>query len=116
VKEIAAAAGLDGGVVTYDVRIDLAPTDAPIRADMTTNATVTVEELNDVLKIPTWTVHVDRDTGQYYAQRRTGDGLERVDIRLGVRYEGIAQVLDGLSAGDEIVRVPESSLFSFGSE
>jgi HlyD family secretion protein len=115
VKHIAEAAALDGGVVTYDVRIDLAPTDAPIRADMTTSATIIVEEISDTLKIPTWAVHVDRDTGQYYVRRRTGDDIERVDVKLGVRNEGIAQVLDGLSAGDEIVRVPESSQFDFGA-
>lgn len=116
VEQIATAAGVDGGVVTYEVRIDLEPTDAPIRADMTTNATVIVAELTDVLRIPAWAVRVDRDTGQYYVNRRVGDDLERVDVRLGVRSEGVAQVLDGLSAGDEIVRAPESSPFDFGAE
>lgn len=114
VGRIAEAAGVDRGVITYDVRIDLGPTDAPIRADMTTNATIRVDELNDVLTIPTWAVRVDRDGGGYFVHRRTGDGLERVDVRLGVRHEGVAQVLDGLSEGEEIVRVPESSLFNFG--
>ncbi|MFO7742293.1 MAG: efflux RND transporter periplasmic adaptor subunit [Anaerolineae bacterium] len=114
IERIAEDAGLDRGVITYDVRIDLVPTDAPIRVDMTTNATVVVDELNDVLKIPAWAVRVDRDTGGYFVHRRTGDGLERVDVRLGVRYEGVAQVLDGLSEGEEIVRIPESSPFSFG--
>jgi HlyD family secretion protein len=116
VQRIATAAGVDGGVVTYEVHIDLEPTDAPIRADMTTNATITVAELTDVVKIPTWAVRVDRDTGQYYVNRRTGDEVERVDVRLGTRSEGVAQVLDGLSAGDEIVRAPESSPFDFGAE
>jgi HlyD family secretion protein len=116
-QQIAAAAtGLDGGVVTYDVRIDLAPTDVPIRADMTTNATIVVEELSDVLQIPTWAVRIDRETGQYYVNRRSGDSIERADVSLGARSEGAAQVLDGLSAGDEIVRAPESSPFDFGTD
>jgi HlyD family secretion protein len=113
VKHIAEAAALDEGVVTYDVRIDLAPTDAPIRADMTTSATIIVEEISDALTIPTWALYVDRNTGQYYVRRRTADGLERVDVALGVRQEGVAQVLEGLSAGDEIVRAPEASGFDF---
>ncbi len=116
VAEIAQAAGLDIGVVTYDVQIDLEPTDAPIRADMTTSAAITVDELSDVLTIPTWAVRVDRDTGGYYVHRRTGDTLERADVRLGARSEGLAQVLEGLSAGDEVVRVPESSLFNLGTD
>ena len=115
VRQIAEASGPDEGVVTYDVRIDLAPSDAPIRVDMTTNATIIVEEISDTLKIPTWAVHIDRDTGQYYVRRRTEDGLERVDVELGVRQEGVAQVLAGLSAGDEVVRSPETSQFDFES-
>jgi len=114
VKHIAEAAALDGGIVTYDVRIDLAPTDAPIKSDMTTNATIVVEEISDALRIPTWAIHVDRESGLYYARRRTASGVERVDVELGARHEGIAQVLSGLSAGDEVVRVPESSQFEFG--
>ncbi len=116
VGQIAEAAALDEGVVTYDVRIDLAPTDAPIRADMTSSATIIVERISDTLRIPTWAVRVDRETGQYYVRRRTEDGIERVDVKLGVRHEGVAQVLDGLSAGDEIVRAPETSQFNFGAE
>jgi len=116
VRHIAEAAALDGGVVTYDVRIDLTPTDAPIRADMTTSATVIVEEISDALKIPTWAVYVDRDTGRYYVQRRTAQGIQRADVKLGVRREGMAQVLEGLSAGDEIVRAPESSPLDFRAQ
>jgi HlyD family secretion protein len=116
IGHVAEASGMDEGVVTYDVRIDLAPTDAPIRSDMTTSATVIVEEIQDTLKIPTWAIHVDRDTGAYYVRRRVGDRLERVNVKLGVRSEGVAQVLDGLSAGDEVVRVPESSQFDFAEE
>jgi multidrug efflux pump subunit AcrA (membrane-fusion protein) len=71
-----------------------------------------------VLKIPTWVVRVDRDTGQTYVQRQggdiRGDDVERVDVELGVRYGGFAQVLDGLAEGDEVVWVPESTPFDFG--
>jgi RND family efflux transporter MFP subunit len=109
VGRIAEAAGLDEGVVTYDVRIDPGSSDAPIRADMTASASIVVEEISDALKIPTWAVHIDSETGQYYVRRRSAEGIERVDITLGARNEGIAQVLEGLSAGDEIVRVPEAS-------
>jgi HlyD family secretion protein len=114
VVRIAPAAELNGGVVTYDVRIDLAPTSAPIRADMTASATIVVEELSDILFIPTWVVRVDRDTGQAYVHRRVGNEFERFDVRLGARQEGVAQVIDGLSEGDVVVRLPESSPFGFG--
>ncbi len=114
VERIAPAATLEGGVVYYDVVIGLAPTDASIRVDMTANATITVEELTDVLTIPTWVVRVDRDTGQTYVHRQVGEDIERIDVELGVPHEGGVQVLGGLSEGDVVVWVRESMLFDFG--
>lgn len=113
VERIAPVATPEGGVVYYDVIIGLAPTQAPIRADMTANVTVRVDELSDVLTIPTWVVRVDGTTGQTYVHRPAGDDFERVDVELGVRYGGRAQVLSGLSEGDEVVWV-ESTPFDFG--
>jgi len=111
VERIAPVATLEGGVVYYEVIVDLDPTDAPIRADMTANATIVVEELSDVLTIPTWVVRVDRVTGQTYVRRQVGDKFERVDVTLGVRYKGVAEVLDGLSEGDVVALIRESTPF-----
>lgn len=115
VRSIAQAAASDEGVAAYDVRIDLPPSDAAIRADMTATATVIVEEISDALRIPTWAIHVDQATGEYYVQRRTGTEVQRVDVELGTRQEGMAQVLTGLSEGDEVVRSPQSSRFDIGA-
>lgn len=116
VERIGVTASPGAGVVAYDVRILIPSIDAPIRADMTANATIIVEELSEVLKMPTWAVRVDRETGHYYVLRRSPSGLERVNVRLGVRHDGEVQVLEGLHAGDQIVRVPESSPFDFGAD
>jgi HlyD family secretion protein len=116
VKSIAPAATIDqSGVTYYDVIVTLEPTDAPVRADMTANVTIAVEELNDVLTIPLWVVHIDRTTGQTYVNRQAGGKVERVEVMLGVRYEGIAQVLDGLAEGDVAIWIPENR-FDFGGE
>ena len=116
VDRVAPVATLEGGVVYYDVTIGLTPTDVPIRADMTVNATILVDEIADVLVIPTWVVRVDPGTGQTYAHRRVRDGVERVDVELGVRYGGRVQVLSGLSEGDEVVWVQETTPFGFGGQ
>jgi HlyD family secretion protein len=113
VERIAPAATIVGGVVYYNVIIELDPTDAPIRADMTANVTIVVGELADVLMIPTWVVRVDDSTGQTFVNQQVGDEIARTDVELGVRHEGFAQVLDGLSEGDEVIWVPESG-FGFG--
>lgn len=114
VDYIASEATRDGGVVTYDITVGLASTDEPIRADMTANVTVEVEERADVLTIPTWAVQVDRDNGQTYVQRRVADQIERVNVDLGARYRGVVEVKDGLAEGDEVVRAMESASFEFG--
>jgi HlyD family secretion protein len=109
VASIAPAATIaQGSVVYYDVTITLSPTDIPIRADMTANATIVVEELADVLLIPTWVVRVDRTTGQTYVDKQVGDHTERVDVTLGVRYEGFAEVSEGLREGDVVVWIQTS--------
>jgi HlyD family secretion protein len=113
VRSIAPIAATESGVVTYDVWIDLAPADAPLRTDMTANATIVVEQLTDVLKIPTWVVRVDQETGQTFVDRRVGGEIERVDVELGARYESVVQVLSGLSEGDEVVRLEDSTAFDF---
>jgi len=116
VMQIAPAATLFGGVVYYDVLIDIAPTALPIRPDMSANATIVAQEINDVLTIPTWVVRVDSVTGQTYVERRAGGELARVDVTLGVRYGGKVQVLDGLSEGDTVVLQEASGAFDLGSE
>ena len=109
VERIAPVATSEAGVVYYQVVIGLAEEDAPIRADMTANATIVIEELDDVLRIPSWVVRVDQQSGQTYVERQSGEEIERVDVTLGVRYEGMVQVLDGLSEGDELVWAEGSS-------
>jgi HlyD family secretion protein len=116
VQRIDPAATLDGGVVTYDVVVGLGQTDAPVRTDMTANVTISIQELADVLTIPTWVVRVDRLSGQTYVDRQTPEGLERADVVLGVRYQGLVQVRSGLDEGDEVVWVSNGDAFGFGPQ
>jgi multidrug efflux pump subunit AcrA (membrane-fusion protein) len=117
VDGIAPVATFEEGVIYYDVTIGLAPSDVPVRSDLTANATIVVEEIADALTIPTWVVRVDRLTGQTYVQR-AGEGgeTERVDVALGVRYQGVAEILDGLSEGDVVLWVEQETLFDLGGQ
>jgi len=107
VERIGPAGTVDEGAVVYPVVVSLDPTDLPLRAGMSATAVIMVEELTDQLLIPNWVVRIDQATGQPYVYRQTADGLERVDVRLGVRYEGYSQVLGGLEEGDVLVLVRE---------
>ena len=98
----------------YDVYVVVSPSDDPIRIDMSATVSIVVEELTDVLLVPTWVVRVDRATGTTFVHRQRGDSVERVNVDLGVRHEGVAQVLSGLSEGDTLVWVDEALPFGFG--
>lgn len=113
-ERIGPAATLDQGAVSFPVVIALDPTDAPLRAGMSGTAVVMIEELSDQLLIPNWVVRVDQTTGQPYTHRQTSEGTERVDIQLGIRYEGYSQVLGGLEEGDVLILMPEGTGFPFG--
>ena len=114
VERIGPAATLNEGAVSYPLVVALDPTDAPLRAGMSATAVIMVEELTDQLLIPNWVVRIDPTTGQPYIYRQTPDGLERVDVQLGVRHGGYSQVLSGLREGDVLVLVRDQTGGLFG--
>lgn len=114
VERIGPAATLSGGAVTYPVVIALDPTDTPLRVGMTATTVILVEELEDELLVPNWLVRVDQTTGQTYVHRQLVEGYERVDVQLGIRYEGNSQVLGGLQEGDVLVFVQQNGGFFSG--
>jgi len=103
VERIGVAATSTGGAVYYPVVIALDPTDAPLRAGMSASVTIQVRELTDQLLIPTWAVQTNPTTGRLYVLRQTARGVEPVQVQLGIRRSGFAQVLSGLSEGDVLV-------------
>ena len=102
---IAAAAGTNaGGAVTYDVRLELAPTDLPLLVGMTADAALVTAEKRDVLLVPNAAVQVDRTSGTYSVQRVLADGAtEEVSITVGLRDDDNTEVTSGLVAGDRVL-------------
>ena len=98
------------GGVSYKVRIDVDPSDAPLRAGMSATATILSSTRQDVILIPNRAVQIDRQTGQTYVERLV-DGLpQKVEVRLGLRDEQQSEVREGLSDGDQLVIRNRSSL------
>jgi len=118
IAEIAPTAATSGvGVVTYLVTINIEPEDVTLRPGMTANASIVVEEIDDVLKIPNWAVRLDRETGRAFVFRLRSDGsVEEVTVETGLRNDQFSQVLSGLSVGDVIVVTNEREGFNiFGN-
>ncbi len=105
----------NGTLVTYAVRVALSESDAPVRADMTATATITTENLRDVLVLPNRFIRIDRNTQRAYATVQTDDGTyQEVEIELGLRNDTDTQILGGLHPDQRVVLLPRSSFNPFG--
>jgi len=97
--------------VVYRARVQLDPSDANIRVGMSTTATITTQELNDVLVVPNRFVRIDRQTQQAFVTIQNANGrFEEIPIVLGERNANVSQVLSGLEPGQRIVQVPRETL------
>jgi len=109
VDRIAETAQLDSGVVTYKVTVNLRPDPAPLRAGMTANVDIVTERREDVLLVPNRFVRIDRATGQAFVDKAVGEGIQSVEIQIGLRDESYSEVLAGLEEGDVVVLIKQSS-------
>ena len=119
VTAIAPAATSEGGVVTYQARIDLAPTDLHLLVGMTVTAEIIVQRLENVLLVPNWAIRFDRDTQQAYVSVLAPDGItvQEVPVVLGLRGDPFSQVVAGVEEGQTVaVSVTPEQITFFGGE
>jgi len=114
VAEIAPVAMVQQGVVTYNVRVDLARTELPIRPGMTANVNIEVARKENALLIPNRAVRF-RDKQRVVDVLRDGRQVE-VPVTVGLSNEQETEVLSGLSEGDQVVIsvMPANSPFGGG--
>jgi len=95
---------VSGGIVTYEVRVEIAPTEFPIRPDMTASATVVVEEKENVLLIPNRAIRREGDV-MYVEVLDPSGGTEvqQVAIATGASNDAVTEVTAGLEEGDLVV-------------
>ncbi len=107
------------GGVSYNVRINIAPTASALRSGMSATANIIASARDNVLLIPNRAVQIQRDTNQMFVERLSGNVPQKVEVRLGLRTEQESEVREGLAAGDQIIIRSRTSLQklqqSFGS-
>lgn len=115
IAEIAPTSTSTSGVVTYLVTINISADDAEgLRAGMSANASIVVQEIERVIVVPNWAIRLDRETGQAYVNvKRGAETVEEVVIETGLRNEISSEVVTGLSVGDVVVLTNERETFSF---
>lgn len=97
--------------VVYRARVQVDPTEANIRVGMSTTATITTQELEDVLVVPNRFIRIDRDTQQAFVTiQRPDEQFEEIPVELGERNSTVSQIVSGLEPGQRIVQVPRETL------
>lgn len=112
------AASAAGGVVTYLVTINIVDdAGVPLRAGLTANASIVVNEIESVLVVPNWAIRLDRESGQAFVNRLNPDGtFSEVTVSTGLRNEQFSEVTAGLDEGTVVVITNEREGFSlFGN-
>ncbi len=114
ISEIAPTSANTGGVVTYLVTINIEPPEGIVlRAGMSANASIVVEEIGEVVVVPNWAVRLDRETGEALVNVKQADGtISEIPVGIGLRNELSSEVTSGLNPGDVVVVTNEREGFS----
>ena len=92
-------------VVTFEVRVSIDNESGQLRANMTANAEIVLEEHKRALIIPESAVIYDagRHAFAEVVSTRTKTGKEKVPIKVGISNGTRTEVLDGLTQGQRVV-------------
>lgn len=89
-------------IVTYEVIINLDPTDLPLRSGMTASVAIITDKAENVIVIPNQVMHLDETTRTPYVEKLINGVPTRVDLKLGLRNEQYSEVISGLNENDEL--------------
>ena len=101
VARIDPAGTVSNGVVNYTIRIDLDPTAAALRADMTADARVVLDTHSNVLAVPGGAIRQDT-TGYYVNVVGTDSVAQRVDVTTGYTDGDLTEVAGNLQGGQQV--------------
>jgi len=95
------------GVVTYRVRVDLEPTDIPLKAKMTVTARISVGRDEEALLVPLLALRSDTQ-GDYVEVLQSDGSIKKVYVKVGDTNNMLVEVEGDLKEGDRII-VPSTS-------
>jgi HlyD family secretion protein len=92
-------------VTTFEVRVSITNPGGELKAAMTANAEIILEEHKNVLRIPEGAVLYDKDkkASVEVPVPSAKDGKKKVAVKLGISNGAKAEVLEGLKEGDQVV-------------
>jgi HlyD family secretion protein len=92
-------------VTTFEVRVTISNPQGKLRANMTANAEIVLEERNNVLLIPEAALVYDKDKNAsvQVLDVRTKEGWRKVPLKIGISNGQRTEVAQGISEGDKLV-------------
>lgn len=105
VRQILPTPEIVNDVVLYDVLIDIANGDGVLMTDMTAQVFFVLGSAQDVPLVPVAALKpaADGAAGGYTVDVTTARGIEPRQVTIGLSNRSTAEVLSGLSVGDEVV-------------
>ncbi|HEV3208024.1 MAG TPA: efflux RND transporter periplasmic adaptor subunit [Terriglobales bacterium] len=92
-------------VTTFEVRVSINNPGGELKAEMTANAEIILEEHKSVLQIPEGAVIYDKDkkASVEVPDTHAKDGKKKVAVNIGISNGAKTELLSGLKEGDEVV-------------
>ena len=92
-------------VTTFEVRVSINNPGGELKAEMTANAEIILEEHKSVLQIPEGALIYDKDkkASVDVPDLKAKDGMRKVAVNIGISNGARTEVLSGLKEGDQVV-------------
>jgi len=92
-------------VTTFEVRVSIANADGQLKAEMTANAEIILEEHKNVLQIPEGAIIYDKDrkASVEVPDPKGKEGKRKVAINIGISNGAKTEVLSGLKQDEQVI-------------
>jgi len=92
-------------VTTFEVRVSIQNPGGELKAEMTANAEIILEEHKNVLQIPEGAILYDKDkkASVEIPDPKSKDGKDKLAVNIGISNGAKTEVLGGLKEGDQVV-------------
>jgi HlyD family secretion protein len=92
-------------VTTFEVRVSINNAGGELKAQMTANAEIMLDEHKGVLTVPESAVSYDKDKNATVdlPDKSKKDGTRKVAVKVGLSNGSVTEILSGLKEGDQVV-------------
>jgi len=92
-------------VTTFEVRVSIDNAGGELKANMTANAEILLDEHKNVLTVPENAVSYDNQKNAYVSipDRNQKDGSRKVAVKIGLSNGSVTELVTGLKEGDQVV-------------